>query len=104
MPLTATSLKRQMSENLEAAELESSQSPPNWMPSSTAELETVREQVGRILSSTMFRNSRRFPAFLRYTVEHALTSREPLKERTIGHEVFGREPGYDTGQDPIVRM
>jgi hypothetical protein len=43
-------------------------------------------------------------AFLRYTVEHALTSSEPLKERTIGHEVFGRDPAYDTAQDPIVRM
>jgi hypothetical protein len=49
-------------------------------------------------------NSKRFAAFLRYTVEHALTSTEPLKERIIGHEVFAREPDYDTGQDPVVRM
>ena len=55
-------------------------------------------------SSVTFRNSKRFPPFLRYTVEHALNSSEPLKERTIGHEVFGRDPGYDTGQYPIVRM
>jgi hypothetical protein len=41
---------------------------------------------------------------LRYTVEHSLESDETLKERTIGHEVFGREPGYDTAQDPVVRM
>ena len=68
------------------------------------EKEAVREQVGRILSSALFRNSKRFPVFLRYTVEHALTSAEPLKERTIGHEVFGRDPGYDTSQDPVVRM
>ena len=66
--------------------------------------EIVREQLGRVVSSTLFRNSRRFPAFLRYTVEHALSSTEPLKERTIGHEVFGRDPGYDTAQDPVVRM
>lgn len=75
-----------------------------WTPSTAAELESVREQVGRILSSASFRNSKRFPAFLRYTVEHALTSTEPLKERIIGHEVFAREPDYDTGQDPVVRM
>jgi len=75
-----------------------------WTPTTAAELESVREQVGRILSSASFRNSKRFPPFLRYTVEHALTSSEPLKERIIGHEVFAREPDYDTGQDPVVRM
>jgi hypothetical protein len=77
---------------------------PGWTPSTSADLETVREQVGRILSSSSFRNSKRFPAFLRYTVEHALTSTEPLKERTIGHEVFSRDAAYDTAQDPVVRM
>jgi hypothetical protein len=75
-----------------------------WIPESDADREAVREQLGRILQNVLFRNSRRFPAFLRYTVEHALASAEGLKERTIGHEVFGREPGYDTAQDPAVRM
>ena len=28
---------------------------------------------------------------------------EHLKERTLGIEVFGREPGYDTNLDPVVR-
>ena len=28
---------------------------------------------------------------------------EPLKERTLGIEVFGREPDYDTNLDPVVR-
>ena len=76
----------------------------HWIPQTPADREAVREQVGRVLSSTLFRNSKRFPAFLHYTVEHALTSTRPLKERTIGHEVFEREPAYDTGQDPVVRM
>lgn len=75
-----------------------------WAPRTTADRDAVREQVGRILASSLFRNSKRFPAFIRYTVEHALTSTDPLKERVIGHEVFGRDPNYDTGQDPIVRM
>src|SRR3954469_22138545 len=75
-----------------------------WPRASAAEKELVREQVGRILATAPFRNSKRFPAFLRHTVEHALSSSEGLKERTIGHEVFGRDPGYDTAQDPIVRM
>jgi hypothetical protein len=68
------------------------------------EKEAVREQLSRILSSALFRHSKRFPAFLRHTVEHGLSSTDSLKERTIGHEVFGRDPAYDTSQDPIVRM
>ena len=78
--------------------------PAGWVPQTAADREAVREQLGRILSTALFRNSKRFPVFLQHTVEHALTSSEPLKERTIGHEVFARDPGYDTGQDPVVRM
>lgn len=37
-------------------------------------------------------------------VERSLTGHtEPLKERTLGIEVFGREPDYDTNLDPVVR-
>jgi len=37
-------------------------------------------------------------------VEQASESRfESLKERTLGVEVFGRDPQYDTNQDPVVR-
>lgn len=92
-----------MTRNSEAAPVELN-GRPGWAPETTADREAVREQVGRILSSTLFRNSKRFPAFLRYTVDHALASPDPLKERTIGHQVFARDPGYDTGQDPVVRM
>src|SRR6478752_1731690 len=87
--------------------LPDAESPPpgsTWLPVTPADKEAVREQVGRILATAQFRNSKRFPVFLRHTVEHALSSAEGLKERTIGHEVFGRDPGYDTAQDPIVRM
>jgi hypothetical protein len=28
---------------------------------------------------------------------------ESLKERSLGVEVFGRDPNYDTNQDPVVR-
>jgi hypothetical protein len=83
---------------------EAASAGPTWRPGTPAEKEAVREQVGRILATAQFRNSKRFPAFLRHTVEHALSSTEGLKERTIGHEVFGRDPGYDTAQDPVVRM
>ena len=69
------------------------------------EQNAVREQLNRILASHFFRNSKRFPDFLRYTVEHALDGdTEGIKERTLGIEVFGRAPDYDTSTDPVVRM
>jgi hypothetical protein len=70
-----------------------------------AERDAVREQLERILASHFFRNSKRFPDFLRYTVEHALNGNtEDVKERTLGIEVFGRQPDYDTSLDPVVRV
>jgi hypothetical protein len=64
----------------------------------------VREQLERILADPLFRNSKRFPTLLRYVVEQTLDGRSAdLKERTLGVEVFGRQPHYDTNEDPIVR-
>src|SRR5215475_15565619 len=61
-------------------------------------------QLGRILESPQFRSSKRCSLFLRYVVEQASENRlEGLKERTLGIEVFGRNPQYDTNQDPVVR-
>jgi len=65
----------------------------------------VREQLERLVESPPFSHSRRFPTFLRFVVEHALSgSADQVKERTIGIEVFGRGPDYDTASDPIVRV
>jgi hypothetical protein len=66
--------------------------------------EEVRQQLDRILSHPTFRTSHRCQALLRYLVEHVLggSSVSP-KERTLGAEVFGRPPDYDTNEDPIVR-
>jgi hypothetical protein len=67
--------------------------------------DALREQLERILASHFFRNSKRFPDFLRYTVEHVLSgSTDEVKERTLGIEVFGRQPDYDTSLDPVVRV
>jgi hypothetical protein len=64
----------------------------------------ARAQLARILDSPQFRSSKRCSAFLRYVVEHAIENRlDSLKERTIGVEVFERDPHYDTNQDPVVR-
>src|SRR5262245_65928898 len=61
-------------------------------------------QLARILESPQFRSSKRCSLFLRYVVEQASENHpECLKERTLGVEVFERDPQYDTNQDPVVR-
>jgi len=64
----------------------------------------VREQLDRLLKDPGFRTSKRSVEFLRYVVEKTLEgSADLIKERTIGVEVFGRSPAYDTNADHIVR-
>ena len=66
--------------------------------------ETARLQLDKILNSLQFRSSKRCSVFLRHVVEHAAENHlESLKERSLGIEVFGRDPDYDTNQDPVVR-
>ncbi len=75
-----------------------------WFPETEAEREAVRQQLGRVLASELFANSKRYPSFLKYIVEETLAERgSSLKERTVGVEVFGRDPSYDTNLDPVVR-
>lgn len=65
----------------------------------------VLEELGAILASYHFRGSKRYPALLKFIVEASLDNRSSdLKERTLGVEVFGRDPGYDTSADPVVRV
>ena len=62
--------------------------------------EAIQEQLERLLAHPAFKSSKRCLTLLRYVVEHNLSGEgEPLKERTIGTAVFGR----DTNADPIVR-
>ncbi|SEB51205.1 hypothetical protein [Terriglobus roseus] len=69
-----------------------------------AEQETIRHAASQILAHPAFRASERSTRLFRYLLERALLSDdEVLKERRIGHEVFGREISYDTSDDPIVR-
>jgi hypothetical protein len=63
------------------------------------------DQLERIVSSNHFRNSKRYPSFLRFIVERTVEENtEVLKERNLGTEVFGRPSDYDTSADPIVRV
>jgi hypothetical protein len=65
----------------------------------------VHQQLERLLENPHFSNSKRFPSFLRFIIQEELVGRgDQLKERTLGMEVFGRDPGYDTTSDPIVRV
>jgi hypothetical protein len=75
---------------------------PPLLPPEKAE--EIRALLERVLSSHQFRGSRRCQALLRHITERTLTGDTGcLKERTLGIEVFGRSPDYDTSQDPVVR-
>jgi hypothetical protein len=72
---------------------------------SAIEKAAIEEQMERLLQNSHFSHSRRFPTFLRFVVQHALTGHSDLvKERTLGIEIFGRNADYDTASDPIVRV
>jgi len=76
-----------------------------WVPSNEAEKVAVWEQLEKLLLSNHFSASKRYPSFLRYVLSHTLAGEaDLLKERTLGIEVFGRKPDYDTAADPIVRV
>jgi hypothetical protein len=67
--------------------------------------EIVLNELNAILSSHHFKNSKRYPALLKYVVQKTLDGHSAeLKERTLGVEVFDRPPDYDTNADPVVRF
>src|ERR1700689_2989227 len=69
------------------------------------ERKAIYEQLERLLSNSHFKQSRRFPSFLRFVIHQTLLGQtDMLKERTLGIEIFGREADYDTASDPIVRV
>jgi hypothetical protein len=77
----------------------------NWTPSSEEDKAAVVQQLERLLRNPHFHKSKRFPVFLKFVVAEALAGRaDNLKERTLGVEVFGKDPNYDTTDDPIVRV
>lgn len=82
-----------------------SPTPQADSPLSAKESAAVRTQLERILASSPFRNSKRYPALLRYVVERALEGQaSELKERNIAVDVFGRSLSYEPSADPIVRI
>lgn len=70
-----------------------------------AEKALIAEEADRILADPAFRNSKRCQILFRYLVDRSLAGcNSGVKERTLGIEVFGRDPDYDSSADPIVRI
>lgn len=66
---------------------------------------SILAQLMRIQNSHAFGNSARAKEFLAYVVKHAVEGHtELLKERSIGVDLFHRDPVYITSDDPIVRV
>jgi hypothetical protein len=75
-----------------------------WVPQSKSEKDDILVQLERILADPLFLNSKRYPGFLSCVVSQTLDGHaNQLKERTLGIQVFGREPDYDTSLDNVVR-
>jgi len=79
---------------------------PHESPWSAEQRAAVSMEADRILADPFFKKSQRCVVLFRRLIEHALEGGDEngIKERTLGIEVFGREAGYDTNTDPIVRM
>jgi hypothetical protein len=59
----------------------------------------------RILWSHQFERSPRLRRFLEFVAHRAIVDpNSGVHEQEIGHQVFGRPPGYDTASDNIVRV
>ena len=81
-----------------------SASPNAWHPQTKEEREAVLRELKKVLASPQFSSSKRYPALLQYIVEKTLEGKSDLlKERTLGVDVFDRQPAYDTNADTVVR-
>jgi len=75
------------------------------LPLEDEKKQQILQELDHILESRFFRSAGRSKQFLKYVVQHKLNGpSEPLKERTIGVEVFERRHDYATGDDPVVRV
>jgi hypothetical protein len=75
-----------------------------WHPQTQQDRDAILLELQEILASPHFCNSKRYPALLQFIVENTLAGKSDLlKERTLGVEVFDRQPNYDTNADTVVR-
>src|SRR5215510_10608049 len=76
--------------------------PKHW---SESDQEAIRHQLGRILNSGPFHQSRRRQRFLEYLVTETLAGRgDRLKAYNVALEVFDRPETFDPTVDPLVRI
>jgi hypothetical protein len=69
------------------------------------DLEKLQQHFKEVVEGAAFKGSQRGRQFLTYVLEQTIAGRYgDLKERTIGVDLFGRSPSYDTGEDAIVRV
>ena len=70
----------------------------------TLEASVSRQQLLRVLASRTFAKSPRLSEMLDFIGHHTLEGRtDELTEQQIGIHVFHRTPGYNSGEDTIVR-
>jgi hypothetical protein len=75
-----------------------------WHPQTKQDREAILRELKKVLASPQFSSSKRYPALLQYIVEKTLEGKSDLlKERTLGVDVFERQPAYDTNTDTVVR-
>lgn len=68
-------------------------------------VEAIHRELDRLFASPEFRQSEQSKRLLRYLVDHTLDGNfEGLKERAIGTALFQLDAGYDTTENPIVRV
>jgi TolB-like protein len=66
--------------------------------------EAIRDELSRILESSIFVQSDRLGRFLRFTINETMAGKgEMLKEYRIGTEVYDRPTSYRPNEDSIVR-
>jgi hypothetical protein len=81
-----------------------SASPDAWHPHTNEDRDAILRELKKVLTSPQFSSSKRYPALLQYVVQKTLEGKSDLlKERTLGVEVFDRQPTYDTSTDTVVR-
>ena len=79
--------------------------PREGLASSPFQQDSRWKLVLRVAASHEFCKSARLRQFLFYICEKALTdSTQDMHEQQIGLDVFGRRPGYNPGEDNIVRV
>ncbi len=74
-------------------------------PITKAQRAAIVRELESILTSKVFRASKRSQQFLSYVVNQTLEGHaDLLKERSLGVELFHRPPSYSTGEDGVVRV